>query len=301
MNTNELISIVIPTYKNRGTLQRAVESCLKQTYRNTEIIVVDDNDPESVARKETSRIMDAYKRHSSVIYICHEHNKNGAAARNTGIRNSHGRYITFLDDDDYYLENKVLKEYSYLVDHPEFDAVYCYEYIDGKKTRVKPYEGDNSIPLLMNRAKMQTSTLMFRAESIKAINGFDESFRRHQDFEMPLRYFRSGYKIGCVNKYLVYFDSTKGGNRISGKQHEEVKERFLNIFSEFIKELDEKQPGVKNKIYASQYATVFYSHIACRYWRMAYNLLMSYFPLAPIAFVSTICNCILDKIYRQFH
>ncbi len=297
----DLISIVIPTYNNRGTLQRAVKSCLGQIYKNIEVIVVDDNDSASEARRETMRVMDEFKNCSNVSYICHENNKNGAAARNTGIWKSHGNYIAFLDDDDYYYKDKLKEEYDYLLSHPEYDAVYCYECLDGEKTRNHPYEGDNSIPLLMNRAKMQTSTLLFRGQAIKSIKGFDESFRRHQDYEMPLRFFKAGYKIGCVRKYLVYYDTTKGENRISGKKHEEVKEKFLNLFADYINEMEVLHPGVKNKIYASQYATVFYSHVAGRHWRMAFDLFKKFFFKSPVVFVSTIFNCLLDKFYRKFH
>lgn len=300
-SNQELISVIIPTYNNRGTLQRAVKSCLGQTYKNVEIIVVDDNDPATEARKATMIVMDDFKNYSNVTYICHEHNKNGAAARNTGIWKSHGNYIAFLDDDDYYYEDKLKEEYDFLLSHPEYDAVYCYEYLDGNRTRNHPYEGDNSIPLLLNRAKMQTSTLMFREQAIKSINGFDESFRRHQDYEMPLRFFKAGYKIGCVKKYLVYFDTTKGGNRISGKKHEEIKEKFLSLFADYIDEMETQHPGLKNRIYASQYATVFYSHVAGHHWRMAFNLFKKYFFKSPVGFTSTICNYVLDKFYRKFH
>ena len=96
----ELVSVIIPTYKRSEMLPRAVESALNQTYSNIEVVVVDDNDPESTWRKDTSERMLQFKNDNRVKYICHEKNSNGSVARNTGIKNSAGSIIAFLDDDD---------------------------------------------------------------------------------------------------------------------------------------------------------------------------------------------------------
>ena len=98
-----LVSVIIPTFQRAKYIERAIDSVLNQTYKNFEIIVVDDNDQESEARKEMIKRMDKYSSDSRIIYIKHEKNKNGAAARNTGINVAKGEYITFLDDDDYFL------------------------------------------------------------------------------------------------------------------------------------------------------------------------------------------------------
>ena len=82
---NKLISVVIPTYKNRGGLVSSIESVLNQTYTNFEVIVVDDNSPTSMERGTTEQIMQQFVNNPKVVYIKHEKNKNGAAARNTGI------------------------------------------------------------------------------------------------------------------------------------------------------------------------------------------------------------------------
>ena len=109
------VSIVIPTYKNRGGLTNSVDSALAQDYEGLiEVIVVDDNDPNSEFRKSTTELMARYSDNSKVKYICHEVNKNGAAARNTGIKASTGDYIAFLDDDDLFLEGKLTKQVAYL-------------------------------------------------------------------------------------------------------------------------------------------------------------------------------------------
>ena len=100
------LSIIIPTFKRNDNLKKAIESVLNQK-GNFEVIVVDDNDSNSEFRKKNEQLMNEYKKIDNFSYIKHDRNKNGAVARNTGIKNAKGKYITFLDDDDEFLENRV--------------------------------------------------------------------------------------------------------------------------------------------------------------------------------------------------
>jgi glycosyltransferase involved in cell wall biosynthesis len=97
----ELISVIIPTYNRAQVLSRAVESVLGQSYNNLELIVVDDgssdNTAEAIKEIEDKRIK----------YIKSSENKGVAAARNAGIKESHGDYIAFLDSDDQWLPDKL--------------------------------------------------------------------------------------------------------------------------------------------------------------------------------------------------
>ena len=118
------VSVVIPTFKRAVFLKRAVESVLRQTYNNIEIIVVDDNDEDSIYRKENEKILSRYIDAGKIIYIKHKHNKNGAAARNTGIRKASGDYITFLDDDDYFLQDRIEKLVDIMAKNDGYDCAY---------------------------------------------------------------------------------------------------------------------------------------------------------------------------------
>ena len=76
---NDLISIIIPTYKRSEMLSRAIESCLNQSYKNIEVIIVDDNNPDTDFRKLTSQFMESYAGNKKVKYIKME--KNGGGLR----------------------------------------------------------------------------------------------------------------------------------------------------------------------------------------------------------------------------
>lgn len=285
------ISVVIPTYKSRVGLVNSIESALLQDYRGLiEVIVVDDNEPNSEERKNTMTLMQRYSNNSKVVYICHEHNKNGAAARNTGIKVSKGDLIAFLDDDDLFLQGKLRKQVDYLEAHPEYDAVYCLARRMRFGCPMNVIEGDGTRSILTLTSNFYTPTLMFRRESLKALKGFDETFRRHQDYELLLRFFAAGYKIGCVPEVLTEIGLNQGENVPTGKNADELKTYFFSKFNSFIKKEDDKTPGFANRVYAIHYANVFLNHIKTKHYLLALKILSKYYFCSPLVFNKVIIS-----------
>lgn len=290
MNT---VSVIIPTYKNRGGLQRSVESALKQDYAGLiEVIVVDDNNPESGFRKSTEELMRAFADNPKVKYLKHEVNKNGAAARNTGIKAATGDLIAFLDDDDIFLDGKLTKQINYLAAHPEFDAVYCLARKEKYGAPQMVIEGDGTRKILLLESNFYTPSLLFKKKALEAINGFDETFKRHQDYELLLRYFKAGFKIGCVPEILIEIGCNRGENTPSGDKLEELKKHFFAKFDTFIENEDNKTPGFASKVYAKHYAGVFLSHIKNHHWCMALRTLVKYFPKSPQTFYRVLSSSV---------
>ena len=284
------MSVIIPTYKNRGALQRAVDSVLGQEGVDIEVIVVDDNNPDTAERKQTELEMAKYETDERVKFIRHPQNKNGAAARNTGIKASSGEYIAFLDDDDWFLEGKLAKQIVFLQSHPEYDAVYCMAQRNGKRYGTTTFEGDATRHILMLEGCMYTPCLMFRRDALIAINGFDESFRRHQDYDLLLRFFHAGYKIGCLREVLTEIGTNDGENIPSGKKMEEMKHYF---FEKFMPYIDEIENGFKNKVLAKHYAGVFLNHVKQKNFKMAWNILRKFFLMSPTTFTKVIWNSLV--------
>lgn len=260
MKENKLVSIIIPTYKRADRLRKAIESALNQTYKKIEIIVIDDNNQNTEYRRTTEQIMLKYKDVKRVFYIQHERNKNGAAARNTGIRASKGELISFLDDDDLYLPEKTEKQVKYLNEHTEHNAVYCGR-IQKHKQILGVLYGDLSQYILSLSFSPTMPALMFRSFVIKQGGGFDEQFRRHQDLELLLRYFKNN-SIGVISEPLVEIGQNKGENELHGEMLDENKEAFLNLFMDDIEKIDMKIKGFKKKLYVAHYVPVFYDHLS---------------------------------------
>lgn len=292
----KIVSVIIPTYKNRGGLINSIESVLSQDYDNIEIIVVDDNDPCTAERKITEELIKQYMSNPRFKYICHEKNRNGAAARNTGIRNSKGEYIAFLDDDDLFHEHKISKQVAYLERHTEHDAVYCHAQKKNKVASSAIIEGNGTKEILLLKSNFYTPTLMFRREALIRINGFDESFIRHQDYELLLRFFQRKYTIGCVPDVLVEIGTNAGENILSGVKLEQLKRYFFNQFNEYIVNENRNTPGFSNKVYAIHYANVFINHIKHINVKLAIITFKNYFFKSPTTFLSVIFKNLMIHI-----
>lgn len=104
MQDKPLVSVIVVTYKRANFLKKAILSVISQTYKNVEILVVDDASGDDTG-KVVKSITDP-----RLKYICHEKNKGLATTRNTGIKNSIGEYITFIDDDDEWLPEKITRQ-----------------------------------------------------------------------------------------------------------------------------------------------------------------------------------------------
>lgn len=177
-----LVSVVVATYRRDGVLVRALESLAIQTYLQYEIILVDDNDsPEWNHR--VAGIVEAFRQdHPSVpVTVMENHPGLGSArARNIGIGAARGEYITFLDDDDLYLPEKLKRQVTAML---EAGADYCITDLAlyTENERLAEYRARGDIPSAEPCQLLQyhlmhhltgTDTLMFRAEYLRKIGGF---------------------------------------------------------------------------------------------------------------------------------
>ena len=96
MSDNELISVIVPIFKVEDYLRKCVDSVINQTYKNLEIILVDDGSPDNCPK-----ICDEYANQDSRIKVIHKENGGLSDARNAGMKIAKGEYVSFIDSDDY--------------------------------------------------------------------------------------------------------------------------------------------------------------------------------------------------------
>ena len=247
-----LVSVVIPTYHRPVFLKRCIDSVLDQTYRNIEIIVVDDNDPETEARRETELVMQAYAAVENITYLQHDHNKNGSAARNTGWRNSHGKYITFIDDDDAIARTKIEKQVQCLERlDPSWGACYTgdrlfKEHGDPQISSEKRF-GDCYVAALMRTMFMGSgSNLFLRKSVVDEVNGYDETFIRNQDIEFLVRVLEK-YKLAHVDEVLLTIYQEGERPDRSFEQMESISQHYLSKFKDRI---DLLESGDRERVYS---------------------------------------------------
>lgn len=191
------VSVIIPTYKGSNKLSRAIQSVLLQDYpvKNIEIIVVDDNEPYSEARILTEEVM---KKFPNVVYLKHPKNLNGAQARNTGIKVATGDFITFLDDDDFMLENRISDAVKFMKNINDCDGVYCSVIIleqDKIVDELHPKERLYWEDMLCNELSIGTGSNIFLKKRCFDNINFDSDFLRNQDVE---------FMINILSKFKVY-------------------------------------------------------------------------------------------------
>ena len=241
------VSVIIPTYRRAENLAAAVSSVLDQTYQNLEIFVVDDNEPQSEDRQETALVMRSFEKDDRVRFIQLPKNMGGAAARNVGLYASTGDYICFLDDDDVFLPKKIEESVRVLERlNMDYGGVYCgFHGWNSLEENAERYLEGNLTPevlkLQYRQHYLHTCTAMYRKEALIRINGFDESFRRHQDLELNLRFFEH-YKMGVVPKVLVHIrpEKTNANNFLQGAGLYGVKKKYLEKFRSTIERLPEQ-------------------------------------------------------------
>jgi glycosyltransferase involved in cell wall biosynthesis len=260
MNSDPRVSIIIPTYGRPRELSRSIESVLNQTYKDFELIIINDGSGTDI-RTIVSEYTDP-----RVRYFEHESNKGGAAARNTGILKSQGELVAFLDDDDEWMEKKLEKQIQCLESKDsDWVGVYCdlefvresylKKFFDRFSSRFSGKEGgEELIEFVLKRTDGipgTASNLVIKTKIAKEISGFDENFERLQDWEFIIRVLMKG-KLACVEEKLVKKYDT---GHISANHLEQNEIKFANKFSVTIHQNSDQVDfeGIQNFTLAKAY------------------------------------------------
>lgn len=240
-----LVTVVVPTYKrNIGYLSRAVKSIQNQTYSNIEIIVIDDSPESYEERVNIKKYMDSIVS-ERIIYMQNEHNLGGSLARNRGIFAAKGKYISFLDDDDEYLKDKIEKQVRFM-SQGGYDLSFSDMTIYDTKGHIVDYREYNDIPSFDNKTLLHyhlmkqmtgTPTFMYVKEKLWEIGGFEDA-KMGQEFYLMLKSIEQGLKIGylpeCDVKIYKHEDGaiTQGKNKINGEKNlYHFKKRYFPILN----------------------------------------------------------------------
>lgn len=293
---NPKVSVIIPTYKRSELLPRAVRSVLNQTYSNVEVIVVDDNNPGSEWRETTADRMSEFVSNPRVIYIKHEVNKNGSAARNTGIRMSTGDIITYLDDDDWYYPQKIEIQVKYLLLHPEHRAVYCGWRRYGDE--LPKVEGDATEAVLSGQDIIITNSIMMWKSDTISCGGWDESLKRHQEASLILNYTRKGGTFGRISEIMVEFDVSDRGNVLNAESNEKVIHYILKKYSDLVEKAEAKRKGARAYIYCGRYKAICYSYIKSKQLLEALRVYFEAVVKYPYSFNKYLVLDIINRVNR---
>jgi teichuronic acid biosynthesis glycosyltransferase TuaG len=183
-----LVSVVMPNYNSEGVLEVAIQSVLSQTYKNLELIIVDDfssDDSRSVIAKFSS--LD-----SRIIPVYKERNEGAAMSRNTALDLVQGDYIAFLDSDDCWVDNKIESQVRFMLDNNYRFVYSSYDVI----SEIGGYCYTVHAPNMVNKKKLLLSNFIGCSTVVVASSLVGETRQRN---------------IVCRNDYMFWLDILKGG------------------------------------------------------------------------------------------
>jgi len=210
MSNSPLVSVYITTKNRCVLLQRAIDSVIAQTWTNIEILICDDGSDD-----DTDELVNRYiEQYNNIAYLKNDYSRGACFSRNRAIEKAKGLYITGLDDDDYFLPQRIEKLMAAF--NPDY-AFVCSTYIrktnNGAK-HVKDGVGKLTLSDLLHYNRVGNQVLSL-TERFKQVGGFDESLPAFQDYDMWVRMLK---QFGCGVKILeplYVFDISHANERIS--------------------------------------------------------------------------------------
>jgi glycosyltransferase involved in cell wall biosynthesis len=231
MTRTPLVSVVTASYNMGQYVCEAVDSVLAQDYPSIEIIVVDDGSTDDTQQR-LARYADDPR-----VTVIHQENQGQTVAKNRGLAAARGELIGFCDADNRWLPGKLARQVPILLDRPEIGVVYGdLQLIDGEGKPLPPpgtkrYSGRITGKLLIDNFVTFNTTLL-RAETVRAMNGFDEGLRMAIDYDLWLR-------ISLEHEFL-YLPEPLVAYRIWGGQMShrtgERMDNFFRLLEKFLRE-----------------------------------------------------------------
>lgn len=182
----DLVSIIIPTFNRANYLKRSIKSCISQSYRNIEIIIIDDCSSDNT--KNVVKNIDD----SRIKYFRNSKNRGAPYSRNKGIKLSKGKYINFLDDDDILYAKKIELQVNKFKqsDIKNLGVVTChvkYSRPDISSIKRNNKKGNIYKELLSLYCIFGTETMLIKNDVLKQIKGYDVNLPANQEYDLAIR------------------------------------------------------------------------------------------------------------------
>lgn len=278
------VSVIIPTYKRTEYIKRAVSSVINQSYQNLEIVIVDDNVPESEERKY---IEDKIAHMDERITLIQTAGKTGGgAARNIGVRASRGIYLAFLDDDDVFMPEKVEKQLEFMLKNGYEMSIQDLEWYNEEEKLVERrtfgYICDDSPEYMLKQHIIHhlapTGIYMISREAFDKTEGFGET-HMGQDWRLMLSCCHNGLKIGYMKGVYVH-QYLHAGERISiGQNKIDGENSLYEIKKAHMYLLNRKE---RKYVRFRHYAVLMFGCLRSHFWVRTIKYGMIAFFISPV-------------------
>lgn len=231
------ISVIVPTYNCGNFIGQALESVFAQTYKDYEVIVVDDG--------STDKTRDVIDYLSKRIVYLEQSNRGPSAARNLAILHATGEFLAYLDADDQWFPYKLEKQIAYLEAHPECGLVHSDVTVidEGNQILCQSFDQENSRPILqgncvhelLRHSCIHMPSVMERHTCFNEAGGFEERIRYAEDYLHWLRVVLAGHNLGYCKESLALYRLRTGSlsqieHFVSAKSIE-ISKSMLTVYS----------------------------------------------------------------------
>ena len=225
----DLVSVILPYFKKKKFIEDSVNSALKQTYKNLEIIIIyDDTDLQDL------NIIKKLKSYDHRIdYILNTTNVGAGESRNIGIRYAKGKYISFLDADDIWNKNKIETQINFMKKNDLKITHTTYEIIDKEEKIIglRRARNFNNVDELLKSCDIGLSTVMLKKEILSTECSFP-SLKTKEDFVLWLKILQKQIKIISIDESLVYW--RKLDTSLSSSTIQKLKDGY-KVYNHFMK------------------------------------------------------------------
>lgn len=236
-----MISVVIPLYNKEQSIASTLQTVLKQTYQDFEIVIVNDGSTD-YSVEEVAKVLDPR------IRLIHQSNAGVSAARNRGIEEARGEYIAFLDADDIWKPDYLKNQYELTLKYPECSVFACnYEFKDTQRKvtstiiRKLSFKGVDGIlsnyfeVASCSHPPLWTSAVMVKKSAIQSINGFPIGIKSGEDLltwarlavQEKIAYSKKTLSIFCESKSFT--DKSKAEMRYGSEEF--VLQALLDLYN----------------------------------------------------------------------
>ena len=213
----DLVSVIIPYYKKRKFISETLDSAIKQSYKNLEIIIIYDD----VKKTDVDFVRKIAKKDNRIKIIENSKKMGAGKSRNLGIFRSKGKYIAFLDADDIWHLDKLKRQISFMKEYDYFVSHTSYSIIDENKNIIGKRVAKNFFKLseLLKSCDIGTSTVVLHKNLINQNVKF-ASLSTKEDFVLWLKILKNNVSILGINENLTLW--TKSKNSLSSSAFQKI-------------------------------------------------------------------------------
>jgi len=301
------VSVVIPTYNCERFLKRTIDSALRQTYRDFEVIIVDDGSTD-----ETQSLVATY---GDVVRSVYQSNQGVSAARNAALSRATGEFIAYLDADDLWHPEKLANQVEYLDAHPACGFIHTEVSVIDEQDKIiharfnqetgRPVPQGKCVRDILSRSHIQTLTVVERRVVFDDVGDFDLRLSVAEDYLHWIRIVLKGYEIGYLSEPLGNY-RWRAGSLTSGRRR--TLSNFVQMYDIILNEHDLKRTHgremaqvVEEQLFATQRQLAYverleYSSAAARH---RLGRLIRQWPLRLGLYMDLVKTYMLRKEWQQ--